>query len=203
MSKHSLTFGETPEDETGQIVDTLCVGCDLPAPVDDLGLCEECSAKLERDLIRSRDWAYSVTAALTPKAERETLRLKIMARYGAAYELVEPPTKAEHQTRQPKRATLPIEPHAAGTYTEEDLLNSLEGILTAEGDDWWEWDEMARLLRQEYPDFDPKTYGFKSLRRLIQAHPKRFHIRWDDPKHRRHARLYVRRAKPLTPKPEA
>jgi Fe-S-cluster formation regulator IscX/YfhJ len=185
------------------MVGIICVGCDLPVPVDDLGLCRECSAKLDRDLIRSRDWAYSVTAALTPESERETLRLDIMARYGPAYELIEPSTKAERQAHKPKQRGQAIEPRAAGTYTEKDILDSLEHVLAVEGNNWREWDEVARLLRREYPDFDPKTYGFKSLRRLIQAHPKRFHTRWDDPKHKRHARLYVRLTKATTPKPEA
>lgn len=39
-----------------------CVGCDLPLPLNDLGLCAECATKLERDLIRARDWNYSTTA---------------------------------------------------------------------------------------------------------------------------------------------
>ncbi len=49
-----------PEDDsTDELIDTFCVGCDLPFPVNDLGLCDTCFAKLERDLIRARDWDYS------------------------------------------------------------------------------------------------------------------------------------------------
>ena len=36
-----------------------CHACDLWGCVDDLGLCETCRTKLERDLIRQRDWDYS------------------------------------------------------------------------------------------------------------------------------------------------
>lgn len=36
-------------------------------PVNDLGLCEDCASKLDRDMIRKRDWAYSVLAFGCPK----------------------------------------------------------------------------------------------------------------------------------------
>jgi hypothetical protein len=113
------------------MVDTLCAGCERLVAVDDLGLCQECSAKLDRDLIRARDWAYSVTAALTQETERETLRLNVIARYGAAYELIQPPTQAERRARKPKRLIQTVEPRAAGTYTESDVLDSLERLLAA------------------------------------------------------------------------
>ena len=44
------------------MVDIFCVGCDVPGDLDEMGLCDRCAAKLERDLIRNRDWDYSVTA---------------------------------------------------------------------------------------------------------------------------------------------
>jgi len=49
-------------DNTDELIDMFCVACDLSLPTNDLGLCDTCFAKLERDLIRSRDWDYSVTA---------------------------------------------------------------------------------------------------------------------------------------------
>jgi hypothetical protein len=70
-----------------------CQGCDILGIVNDLGLCEECNAKLDRDLIRQRDWEYSMTAAVTPNEQREELRQRIIARYGSAYELISPPEK--------------------------------------------------------------------------------------------------------------
>jgi predicted amidophosphoribosyltransferase len=39
-----------------------CQSCDIFLPVNDLGLCEDCAGKLDRDMIRKRDWAYSVLA---------------------------------------------------------------------------------------------------------------------------------------------
>lgn len=43
------------ECEDGAIIDTICAGCDLFRPINDLSLCDECFAKLECDTIRSRD----------------------------------------------------------------------------------------------------------------------------------------------------
>jgi hypothetical protein len=97
MGNYALPFDGPPERETWDMVDTLCAGCEHFVPVDDMGLCQQCSAKLDRDLIRARDWAYSVIAALTPETERETLRLEVIARCGAAYELIQPPTQVERR----------------------------------------------------------------------------------------------------------
>jgi len=76
-----------------------CQGCDQWCSVNDLGLCEECDAKLDRDLIRQRDWEYSITAAVTPAEQREELRQHVIAQYGAAYELISPPEKKPQPTR--------------------------------------------------------------------------------------------------------
>ncbi len=203
MSDDPFDSDNVPEDESDEIIDTICAGCDLPARVNDVGLCRDCNAKLERDLIRARDWEYSATAFLTPENQRETLRLDVIRKYGAAYELIEPPSKAELRARKPKPLAppaQPIEPRAAGTYQEADVLDSLERILTStEHDQWYELSAVGSTLRQEYPDLNPKAFGYKSLRRLVQAHPQRFHTRWDDPKHRRHAHLYICLAKSDTP----
>ncbi|MCI0579955.1 MAG: hypothetical protein L0332_24100 [Chloroflexi bacterium] len=68
---------------------SACAGCDLRRPLDDMGLCAECAAKLDRDMIRERAWDYSATAFFhyDPK-DYETLREKVIAEYGAAYELI-------------------------------------------------------------------------------------------------------------------
>ncbi|MFN2369509.1 MAG: hypothetical protein ABR605_11350, partial [Desulfurivibrionaceae bacterium] len=60
-------FGFGPE-ATGE-----CMGCDSFANLDDLGLCDSCAAKLARDLIRERDWAYSALAFGVPEERREEL----------------------------------------------------------------------------------------------------------------------------------
>lgn len=76
-----------------------CQGCDLWCSVNDLGLCEECDAKLDRDMIRQQEWEYSMTAAVTPPEQREELRQRVIAQYGAAYELISPPEKKHQSTR--------------------------------------------------------------------------------------------------------
>lgn len=86
----------------GEPVDTLCIGCDLPLPVNDLGLCRDCNAMLDRDMIRDRDWERSETAAFTSVGDREELRRQVIARYGAAYELIEPPPKKPPKPRRPR-----------------------------------------------------------------------------------------------------
>jgi hypothetical protein len=73
------------EYEDGVIIDTICTGCDLFRPVNDLSLCDECFAKLERDLIRSRDWEYSATALMVADDQLEALRERVIRDYGAAY----------------------------------------------------------------------------------------------------------------------
>jgi hypothetical protein len=67
-----------------------CQACDMWGPVDDLMLCEVCTARLERDLIRQRDWEYSASAfGLSPEA-REELRRQVVAEFGEALELIAP-----------------------------------------------------------------------------------------------------------------
>ncbi|MGD9261320.1 MAG: hypothetical protein PVG44_12810, partial [Desulfobacterales bacterium] len=67
-----------------------CQGCDLFTMLNDFGLCEECSGKLERDLIRQRDWDYSALAYGVPAENREALRNEIIGRYGGKLELISP-----------------------------------------------------------------------------------------------------------------
>lgn len=71
-----------------------CQGCDIFCRVNDLSLCEDCAAKLERDLIRERDWQYSGSAfGLSPEA-REQLHRRVIAEYGEALELIAPSKKS-------------------------------------------------------------------------------------------------------------
>lgn len=67
-----------------------CQACDRYGPVDDLMLCEDCSAMFERDLIRQRAWDYSASAFGLPNQAREELRRQVIAQYGADLELIEP-----------------------------------------------------------------------------------------------------------------
>lgn len=79
-----------------------CQGCDIFTRLNDLGLCEECAGKLERDLIRQRDWDYSALAYGCPEFEREELRKEIIARHGEKLELIAP-KKAPQRKRNKKR----------------------------------------------------------------------------------------------------
>ena len=63
---------------------TTWSGSAQSAPVNDLGLCDECHAKLERD------WEYAATAFLLTDAAREALRARVIAEYGEKLELIAP-----------------------------------------------------------------------------------------------------------------
>ncbi len=185
----------------------ICAGCDLPSHVNDVGLCDDCHAKLERDMIRSRDWDRSGLAFGTPGAELEILRLRIIREYGKDYELIVPPTKAELKEikAQSARETasvgeLPvIEPRQMGEYTEQDVVDVLAQILASSPYyTWRELQEVSQILRRYFPDLNPKAFGYKGLRRLAQAHPKRFQTMWDNPKKKRNGIIYIRLTKDHT-----
>ena len=57
------------DEETFGLWEGQCQACDVWGPVNDLMLCEECDVKIQRDLIRARDWDY-VAAALLQRQER-------------------------------------------------------------------------------------------------------------------------------------
>ncbi len=61
------------EDDLGEygVFEGQCAACDAYARVDDLGLCEDCTGKLDRDMIRERSWDHSATAWACPKEKRE------------------------------------------------------------------------------------------------------------------------------------
>ncbi|MFC1523837.1 hypothetical protein ACFL6N_03510 [Thermodesulfobacteriota bacterium] len=67
----------------------ICKGCDSLHDINDLGLCGECSGKLDRDFIRQRDWAYSSLALGVSQSKREELRRDIIDQYGEEFELIE------------------------------------------------------------------------------------------------------------------
>ena len=90
-------------DEPWGIWDGKCQACDCYGPVNDLSLCEDCAGKLERDLIRQRDWDYSVSAFGLPPEAREELRREVIAKFGEALELIAPPEKAQKNRSSRKR----------------------------------------------------------------------------------------------------
>ena len=88
------------DDEAWGMYDGQCVACDLWGRVNDLGLCEECAGKLERDLIRQRDWDYAAATWALDADAREKLRREVISKYGKTLELIAPPEKA-HRTHRP------------------------------------------------------------------------------------------------------
>ena len=99
-------IAEEVDDEFG-FYEGECQGCALFLRLDDMGLCETCSGKLERDLIRQRDWAYSVLAFGVPDDKREELRHAIIKNYGEGFELIIP----EHKTKRTGRSRKKSKPH--------------------------------------------------------------------------------------------
>lgn len=80
-----------------------CQGCDFFTRLNELGLCEECAGKLERDLIRQRDWDYSAAAFGVPASKREELRRQIVAKYGEKLELIAPGKRRQKNRKSRKR----------------------------------------------------------------------------------------------------
>ena len=83
-----------------------CQGCDMFLPVNDLGLCEECAGKLESDMIRKRDWAYSILAFGCPRDKLEDLRNEVIKKHGKKYELIaeeKPKKKKQRNNRKRNR----------------------------------------------------------------------------------------------------
>jgi hypothetical protein len=87
-----------------------CQGCNICTRVDDVGLCEECAAKLDRDLVRQRDWKYSTVAYGVPPEKREELRRKVIQQYGTDLELIArievKRTKSRPQKREKRKQRL-------------------------------------------------------------------------------------------------
>ena len=90
-------------DELWGLWDGQCQACDCWARVNDLILCENCAAMLERDLIRQRDWDYAASAFGIPAEAREELRRQVIAQFGKALEIIVPPGKARKKRSSRKR----------------------------------------------------------------------------------------------------
>src|ERR1700694_1070132 len=114
-----------------EIIDTICAGCDLPVRTNDLGLCNNCAAKLERDLIRSRDWEYSVTAFGIELEKREALRQRIIQEYGADYELILPSGTPLKIPRKNKRSHSRATQRKRGIATQAQREYNTDDVLQA------------------------------------------------------------------------
>jgi hypothetical protein len=80
-----------------------CVGCDDFTRVDGSGLCAECLEKLDRDMLRQRDWDCSASAYCVPPDKREELRRAVIGRYGSDLELIAPGPRETMETSRRKR----------------------------------------------------------------------------------------------------
>jgi hypothetical protein len=89
-------------DELWGMWDGQCQACDMWGRVNDMMLCEDCATKLERDLIRQRDWDYTVSAFGLSPDDREELRRQVIAQFGQALELIVPP-KQTRKSRSPQK----------------------------------------------------------------------------------------------------
>ena len=171
----------TSEDERNS---WECVGCDLPMPLNEQGLCAECAAKLERDLIRARDWEYSY-ASLLPSERQEALRQQVIREYGAADELLvapkpKPKNKRSHSTNtKRKRAIAAV---AIREYTTNDVLQAAQDFIHAQGDEWVNFSRVSQHLYERFYHLKPKHLGtpgkkYKSLLKFIADYPDRFQLR--------------------------
>ncbi len=103
----SILFGDHdpfPEDEEPPVPESMievtdddygciegeCAGCGNFGRNNEVGLCGDCSGKLERDLIRDRAWNYSLTVYGMNDSQRNEVRNQILRKYGKRHELIVP-----------------------------------------------------------------------------------------------------------------
>ena len=105
MGLEGNVFFDSEEDdfEDYGFFEGECQGCDTFQPLNDLGLCEECDGKLDRDLIRQRDWAYSASAFGVPESKLEDLRKEVIKHYGEKLELIAPTEQKQKKAKKNKR----------------------------------------------------------------------------------------------------
>jgi hypothetical protein len=95
------TMGETETEF--DLHEDECAGCEQFRRANELGVCEDCSQKLERDLIRKRDWAYGATAYGVSEERREDMRRQIVDKFGEGLELIAPSQQVELNPKRRKR----------------------------------------------------------------------------------------------------
>jgi hypothetical protein len=185
-----------PKDErkTDRLIDTICAGCDLPFPVNDLGLCETCFAKLERDLIRARSWDYSAMAFMTPPDQLEALRERVIRDHGADYELIADPEAAERLKRKNKRSKSRaarrkrgIAARAVRDYDTEDVLQAARDFIRGQDEKWVNVSRVAQHLYETFYKLKPKRLGppgkkYKSLLKFLEDYPSDFELKEDTDK---------------------
>jgi hypothetical protein len=161
-----------------------CIGCDLPLSLNEQELCADCAGKLERDLIRARDWEYSYATFLTSERQ-EALRAQIIREFGASNEILvtpkpRPKNKRSHSTNTKLKRSI-----AAATireYTTEDVLQAAHDFIQKQGDEWVNFSRVSQHLYERFYKLKPKRLGqpgkqHNSLLKVIADYPERFQIR--------------------------
>ncbi|MBE2270305.1 MAG: hypothetical protein IAE80_18855 [Anaerolinea sp.] len=155
-------------------------------PVNDLGLCSNCYAKLERDLIRMREWEDSEVAFGVPAERLEALREQVIREYGAAFELLEQPheykpknKRSESRATQRKRK---IAAQAIREYSTEDVLQAAQAFIQAQPEAWVNFSRVSQHLYEQFYRLKPKHLGapaakYSSLLKFIADYPDRFQLR--------------------------
>ena len=172
---------KTTRDDTSNSWE--CVGCDLPLPLNEQGLCADCAGKFERDLIRARDWEYSYAAFLIPERQ-EALRAQIIREFGAANELLvtpkpKPKNKRSHSTNTKRKRA--IAAAAVREYTSEDVLQAAHDFIQKQGNEWVNFSRVSQHLYERFYKLKPKRLGqlgkrHNSLLKVIADYPERFQI---------------------------
>ena len=80
-----------------------CQSCEEYGPIDDMSLCNDCAVKLERDLIRQRDFENSSSAFGLTNELCEKLRNDVIKKYGKELELIAPSRKKKKRRNKSKR----------------------------------------------------------------------------------------------------
>ena len=91
------------DEETFGIWEGQCQACEMWGRVNDMMLCEDCDAKIRRDLIRARDWDYVAAAFGLDDEGRERLRAEVIRRYGAENELIIDQKPKKRKSRKRRR----------------------------------------------------------------------------------------------------
>lgn len=161
-----------------------CAACGLPLPLNEMELCAECAAKLERDLIRARDWEHSYAFVLPPERQ-EALRKQVIREYGAANELLvtrkpKPKNKRSHSRNTQRKRE--IAARAVREYTTEDVLQATEDFIQAQTEEWVNFSRVAQYLHERFYHLKPKRLGqsekkYDSLLKFIADYPERFQLR--------------------------
>lgn len=176
------------DNDDPEFVDTSCVGCDIILPVNDLSLCDDCYAKLERDLIRSRDWDYSGMVFGVSPEKYEALREQVIREYGAGYELIAPPellTKKRKNKRSNSRTTQhkrEIAEKAIRAYTTEDVLQAARDFLKGCDEEWVNFSRLSQYLYERFFKLKPKYLGqpgkqYTTLLKFLTDYPNDFELR--------------------------